>query len=299
MRSFPRRLVVTGTLGAALVLCSPTLAQDEAAGTAGEAPAGAAAGEGSSPTGGAPKDGDNDLSSEATQTAEDIGGGANEGTGKSLAERIPAVSRPVFVKAGRFEAAPLVGFSLNDAFYQRITGGARFSYHILESLSVDVGGAFTPLHVPLPTVRFLNQVGAELPNTPIFWGYVDGGVTFAPIYGKFSLMGEYVVHFDFFGSAGIGAVIDSHRRFLWGMDVPSPFIPSVHPAVQVGVGGRVFLFKWLAVRVDVKDYIYLVNRADFGAGIAQAFWPPGNMAMVNIALAFYFPFGFEYDYQAQ
>ncbi len=240
------------------------------------------------------------------QAASDQGEGGEldttpEGTGKSLAERIQAVSRKVFIKKFRFEATPLVGFSLNDAFYQRINGGLRLSFHVLESLAVDVGGAFNPIGLPLPTVVFLREAANDqFVNTAPFWGYVDAGLTFAPIYGKFSLMSEYVIHFDAYVSGGLGATFDGNRNFIFGPQIsgdcstlgadPLCFVPSVNPAVEIGVGFRVFFFKWLALRLEVRDFTYVHHRGALGYALQ-------NMALVNLGLSIWFPLDFDYEYQ--
>jgi outer membrane beta-barrel protein len=304
-----------------LALASPALAQDvsgDAAATASpeelasdaapEEPAAAGDGEAAPAEGGTPADEKAEKKADGPkkQAASDQGEGgqldtAPEGTGESLAERIQAVSRKVFIKRYRFEMTPLVGFSLNDAFYQRINGGLRLSFHILESLAVDVGGAFNPIGLPLPTVVFLREAANDqFVNTAPFWGYVDAGLTFAPIYGKFSLMSEYVIHFDAYFSGGIGATFDGNRNFIFGPQIsgdcstlgadPLCFVPSVNPALEIGAGFRVFFTKWLALRLEVRDFIYAHNRGSLGFALQ-------NMAMVNLGISIWFPLGFEYEYQ--
>jgi outer membrane beta-barrel protein len=214
---------------------------------------------------------------------------SDEGIGLTLQDRIKAVSRKVFIKEGRFELAPFGGISVNDAFYRRWTVGSRASYHIFDSLSIDVGGAVNLFSESLPSVRIVGGALGVIPDEATLFGYADIGGTFSPIYGKFSLMSEWIVHFDTFVSGGVGLTVDSNRYTFLGQELPE-LVPGINPAAQVGFGGRVFLFRWLVLRVDLRDYIYPQYRSNIST--------LQNLFMLNIGLGFYFPFDFEYKYSA-
>jgi outer membrane beta-barrel protein len=191
---------------------------------------------------------DSELKDEQQSDAD----GVEKSTGKTLQERIRAVSRRVFLKRQRFELAPLFGFSANDPLNRSWTFGGRGSFHFNEEFAIDFGGA-GGFNEPLIDVRLIDPPaegdgleGARA-ATPLQVGYADVGVTFSPFYGKMALMAEQVLHFDGFISGGLGAVIDS-----------SPDI-GVHPAIELGIGGRMFLTKWLSVRGDVRNYTYPQN----------------------------------------
>lgn len=240
----------------ALTMAVPVAAQEAEA----EAPAAAGASS------------DQDLAQES-DTAKDVEDVA--GTGLTLSERIRAVSQPVFRKQGRFELTPLAGLSVSDAFFRRWTVGARGSYHLVDTFSIDVGGAWNAWSEPLQAAVFLGT--AEQPvlvdPSPLL-GYADAGVTFDPFYGKVALMSEWIVHFDTYVSGGGGAIFTA-----------TPSI--VHPALEVGAGARVFLTPWLCVRADLRDYFY---PADFGDGLRLQ-----SLFLVNFGVGFYFPFTFDDD----
>lgn len=207
------------------------------------------------------------------------------GTGKTLQERVRAVSRRTFLKGGRFELNPLVGISANDPFFRAWMVGARGSYHLSEEFALDFGGAGAVYQEPLDVFRALNvdpeEISAALKAqqkagalAATLYGYADVGVTFSPFYGKVALASELVGHFDTFISTGIAAVIDS------GSSV-------VHPGLQVGIGSRLFLNRWLVARADVRDYLY---PADSGNGVAF-----GNTLILSVGLGIYFPLDFDYS----
>lgn len=200
-----------------------------------------------------------------------------EGAGLTLQDRIKAVSRKVFLKEDRFELTPFAGISTNDAFFRRWTVGTRASYHLLDSFSIDVGGAWNAWSEQLDAVRIVGREQSAIPDPAVLYGYADAGVTFSPIYGKVSLMSEWIIHFDGFVSGGAGAVFTSNADL-------------VHPTMQVGAGTRIFLTRWMVLRADFRDYIYPQSRSGFST--------LQNLLMLNVGVGFYFPFEFEYKYQA-
>jgi outer membrane beta-barrel protein len=249
----------------ALCVAPAALAQEEAA-PAKDAAAPAAA----------PAAADSDLTDEGTEQRE----AAVDGTGRTLQERIRAVSRRAFLKEGRFELTPFAAANTNDAFFRSWALGARARYHFTEEFAVDVGGLGSPFQEELDAVRVLNAAEIDLEATSQLLGLVDVGATFTPFYGKFALMSEYVVHFDTFVSGGIGGVFDL---------VNDQF--QAHPALQLGVGGQLFFTRWLAARVDFRNYVYpqqIGNELTFP-----------NLLVLQAGLAFYFPFDFDYAGEQQ
>ncbi len=224
---------------------------------------------------------DADLAQEASSTS--TSQAVNTGTGKTLQERIRAVSRRSFLKTGRFELTPQSGFSLSDPFIRSWIVGARGAWHFTEEFALDFGGAYAFLPQQLDIFRVLD-IDPEEVNRRIdekfgqnkLVGYADVGVTFSPFYGKVALASELVGHFDVFVSAGAAAVIDSSAQVF-------------HPGLEVGLGSRLYLTRWLAARVDVRNYAY---AADSNGNLALA-----NLVMLNFGLAIYFPL--EFDYAAE
>lgn len=209
---------------------------------------------------------------------------AEEGIDLTLQDRIKAVNRKTFLKAGRFELEPFGGISVNDAFYRRWSAGARAAYYLNDAFAIDVGGAGTVDQL-LDPVEELKDLQSAVPDDNRLFGYADVGINFTPVYGKVAALSEWIVHFDAFVSAGLGATFDSSPNPL------SSAIPvGFHPAMEVGIGGRVFLTRWLVVRADLRDYIYPQDRTNISK--------LQNLMMLNLGLGFFFPFDFEYKYEA-
>ncbi len=74
------------------------------------------------------------------------------------------------------------------------------------------------------------------------------------MYGKFAGFGDFIFHYDAYVVGGVGAlstrpipVIDPDNRNF-------SFKPKI--AFNAGIGLRIFLNRWLAATMEVRDYIY-------------------------------------------
>lgn len=269
MRGLAVKLLAAACLLTAPLASRPAAAQAPPAPPAAQAQAPAPPAEG---RGGA----DSDLAAESKDAGETVAE-EGSGTGRTLQERIRAVSRRVFLKRGRFELEPQFGFTANDALNRAWSFGARGSYHFNEEFALDFGGG-GGFSQQLDDVRLfdadpeaLNEARA---GTPKQYGYADVGVTFSPFYGKLALMAEQVIHFDGFISGGLGAVIDDSAE-------------AVHPAIELGVGGRVFVSRWLCIRADVRNYTYPLT-------VARELTFPSAL-ILSFGVGVFLPFDFDYS----
>ncbi len=265
-----------------VALSAPAQAQDD---PFAPAPAEAPPAEAAPPADAAPTPATDDAATEtpaAGAPAAETGG--EEGLNLTLQDRIKAVNRKTFLKTGRFELEPFGGLTVNDAFFRRWAIGARAAYYLNDAFAIDFGGAATFDQVLDPVIELRKGLSA-VPDENKLFGYADVGVNFTPIYGKVAALSEWIIPFDAFVSAGFGVTVDSSINAL------SPDIPvGFHPAMEVGIGARVFLLRWLVVRADLRDYIYPQDRSDISK--------LQNLLMFNIGFGFFFPFDFEYQYEA-
>lgn len=203
----------------------------------------------------------------------------DEGIDLTMQDRIKAVARKTFLKTGRFELQPAMMFTVNDPFFRSFAAAGRVSWHINEAFALEVGGGYIPPFFvqKLEPVDLLRKELALINADNTLFALADVGLTFSPLYGKMAIFGDGIIHFDGFASAGLGATFDN------GVDL-------IHPAMNVGVGGRVFLTRWLVVRGDLRDYIYPQEKA--GISTLQ------NLVFVSVGLGFYFPLDFDYQYEA-
>lgn len=192
---------------------------------------------------------------------------------RTLAERIPAVSARVFAKQGRLELYPAIGMSLDDAFFNQAIGSVGLAYHVLESLSIGVAGDYllafnrrTPIaggaHPPRPEY-----------NRPTYLARLELG--WAPLYGKLSLLAERVLHFDTYVAVGGGIV--------------GPSITAATMAGTVAIGQRYFLTPWAALRIELRDQLFMMARNPEADDTEKL----QSLLSASVALCFYLPPSFE------
>jgi outer membrane beta-barrel protein len=213
----------------------------------------------------------------------------------AFAGKIPPVSGQLYRKAGRFELTASGNLSLNDAFYSKYFGGLKLGYHLSEAWSVSAHAALgttaaTGSAVVCPKDTGCVDAGdAMLLQVPGKMRRVIGAeIAWSPVYGKLNVFAEKVAHFDL--SILVGADLISHDEVLGpnaatalaasGEDPPLVSTVGGH----VGLGARLFLKEWLALRLEVKDYVYAVevpnNRTDKD-------WQ--NQIFTELGLSFFLP----------
>ncbi len=199
--------------------------------------------------------------------------GTHEET-RTLAQRIPSVTRRSFVKRGRLEVFPSVGLSLNDPFYDHGVVSGGLAFHVLESLSVGVSGDFlVSRRVKVPIAGGENVPFSKI-NRPAYAGRLE--VAWAPFYGKLSLLAEYVLHFDIYAILGGGVV---------GMKKGDPAVAGV-----AGVGQHFFLNDWFALRLELREQLFTMSRSFDDPTRERAFQ---GLFTANIGFCFYLPASFE------
>ena len=175
-----------------------------------------------------------------------------------LDERIRPVSGRMFTKHSRHEITPTFSLSLNDAFFSKYVAGLRYAYHFNEEWSVALRGEYA----------FSESAGAvakcdangrdcgtpskqDLARTPGDIGMLVGAdVSWAPLYGKISVLASSVLHFDTYLLAGAGAL----ESKIAGADrvVETKWTPEVH----LGVGQRYFVTRSVVLRFELRDVLY-------------------------------------------
>lgn len=212
---------------------------------------------------------------EAKSTAEEAQSENDQLERKPLSDRIKAVERKAFLKRERISLFPKFGVDLNDAFFTHLILGGGMAYHLADPLAIEVQGGVVLASIKQDAIRFTRRsTDALLQNVPKFKWHAEADLVWTPIYGKISLFGEAILHFDTYIAAGGGAFATDS---------------GIHPAVNVGIGQRYFLTDWLAFRLEFRDYIFLDSRD--GQSDVQ------NILMLNALVSVFFPTAFDYEYQ--
>ena len=213
--------------------------------------------------------------------------------------KIQPVSGQLYRKAGRFELTAGGAMSLNDAFFKKYMGDLKLGYHLFEWLSVSVHGAFgaavpTDSTTVCPTGEACRDAtDAELLQVPGRMGGLLGAeVAWSPIYGKLNAFSEKVGHIDLSVMAGVDYIL--HDEVLSTLDAARYEAAGDEPAqlrtlgFHVGVGMRLFLAEFLALRLELKDYVYGVTVPNGEDGTASK--DIQNQLMTEIGVSVFFPF---------
>ncbi|MCP4196077.1 MAG: outer membrane beta-barrel domain-containing protein [Proteobacteria bacterium] len=219
-------------------------------------------------------------------------------------ERHPiwALQRIYALKAGRVDLQPSFGVSLNDPYVQHMSFSVAASYYLTEILAVGVsfnfyGGMNAISDLNFQTSRATHQI---VPINEYLWG---GQVNFSyiPMYGKFALFKKWILHWDVWLIGGGGFIFTKpfpqidpdYRDFDYTMKF----------CFNVGIGGRLFLSKFLAVYIELRDYIFPEqlesriidsdDRSNRDAWIDDDLKLTNNVVL-NFGVSLFIPFTFDY-----
>jgi outer membrane beta-barrel protein len=316
-------------VAAALTLLpSAALAQKKKPGKAPAAPAAAPAAPAAPPPGGeieldapAPGAAAPDAAAGTAPAAGDSGGGICEidpsacpkaedikkAASKNVNAEIYAVEQIYALRYHRFEVQPYFSFTLNDQFVSHNGPGLALNYYITNVLAVGVNGNLYAGLNGDSDFNFQNRRATRVavPLNEYQWG-ANLNFTYVPMYGKFAGFNEFIFSYDAYIVGGVGAlstkpiaVIDPDNRNF-------SFKPKVD--FNVGIGLRIFLNRWFAANLEVRDYIYNEQLENLSIGtqpIKKAGGPDDpntwfgensltNNVQAQIGISIFLPFGWEY-----
>lgn len=202
---------------------------------------------------------------------------------------IQTLQRKNFMKIGRYEATPQLGFVTNDPFINRYLLGAGFGYHVTEIFAIEAQGVFSPDLGDADWKPITRQIINENQVTPDiskiqFYGTVN--FQFSPIYGKVAVIGKNIVMFDIFGVFGTGIV--NTRDDLKALDKETDPRATItesqfHPTMTFGGGLRTVFSETFAIRVEGRGLSYievlesttLEMKNNFTVLVGASFFFPG------------------------
>jgi outer membrane beta-barrel protein len=168
--------------------------------------------------------------------------------------KIKVVQKRLFIKDKAMEALIHGGMIPNDDFLVYYSTGIRFGYHFTESLMVE--GSYTHLFdAPSELSDFLegSDIGLRRADIrEIMKLYYNVSVLWSPIYGKISLLGQKLTHFDTYIGLGMG---------LYHTDAQESDENPI-PQAQVKPGGLVSLgFRWhltddFNIRTEYRNHFF-------------------------------------------
>jgi outer membrane beta-barrel protein len=192
-------------------------------------------------------------------------------------DRIKAVQHKPVLKQYRFEVTPLVGLSLNDAFYTHLAVGAGAAFFVHDNFGIGANGTFFLAH-PRTDNHKVVRIGQK--GVAAVFDLADVLTTldlhWVPIYGKVSLFNQIILPFDFYLIAGGGLAVAG---------------ANIRPALSGALGQRFMINDWLAVRLEIRDTFYNDTQEVEGQPRSDI----QNYILFTAGVSFFIPPYFEYS----
>ena len=187
-----------------------------------------------------------------------------------LAKRKYRLTRKrLFVKSLRHELTLTGGYYVSDIFDSTFTFGGAYTFFMSENFGSELSVNWSRLRTTTANnLEDSNNFDLKLGNRNDLIR-VFGSLTWSPLYGKFRLVAGSIWRYDLYFVAGPGVIVDP---------------VSYGAAGNFGIGARVFLHQAVALRFDIRDYLYtqellsreyLSNDLAFTVGLSL-FLPPRN-----------------------
>lgn len=292
-------------------------------GASGEAAAGEAAGaetapaEGETPAGGEPAAGEGDAAAGGDAAEAPEGGGLDEickidptacpnldmekEAARPLRENIYAVQQIYALRVRRFEVNPYWSFSLNDQFVSHPGPGLSLNYYISNVLAIGINGNYYRwFNIDSDfNAQVRRAARVSVPLTEYDWSAALN-FTYVPAYGKFAGFGDFIFHYDAYIVAGVGAlssrpipVIDPDNRNF-------EFEPKI--AFNAGIGLRIFLSRWFAATLEIRDYVFNDKLENLNGNLPdptdKSKWTDEqrltNNVQAQLGVSIFLPFSFDY-----
>jgi outer membrane beta-barrel protein len=212
---------------------------------------------------------------------------------------IVVVVRKPFLKQHRVELLPTWGITMNDNIIRHFQFAGAINYFLTDVLAVGVEGQYYIKDLREPYDLVARQA-RRLPTVNKYnWGAALN-FHYVPIYGKFAILDDHIIHWETFFTAGVG--------FTQSEVIPRDpaFAPFTNFLITPNVGAsmRFFVTKFLTINLGVRDYVFVDKFEPVGRSVdnfqsAESAKDNADTSLINnvvfqAGLAFWFPTGFEY-----
>jgi outer membrane beta-barrel protein len=188
---------------------------------------------------------------------------------------------------------------------KRYVGGILGAYHFSENFAAEGALLYAP-DLGSADLKDLTHtlvgIAHEGSGKVAFQQPVDKmilGATFAarwaPVYGKINLIGERVLNFDFYGTAGLGLLTINkyYAKYNESVGVPPTELVALGPKprvpVNLGVGFDFFLSSSLALKLDARNYLYVDNKPQYDPNVPVTESRLYNNFVASVGMSIFFP----------
>jgi outer membrane beta-barrel protein len=162
-----------------------------------------------------------------------------------LGEEVGVVQKRNFTKDFKVEFSPfMIGTITNDPFLNNYLYGVALTGHVNDQFGIEFQYFMAKTEENELNRVLQNDYGKEVVSGKTS-NMFNVNLLWTPMYGKFSLFTKYIIFLDTYFTVGAGMTKTHLANAM---------------TVNVGVGQRYFLNKWLAIRADLRDYIHKETR---------------------------------------
>lgn len=192
-------------------------------------------------------------------------------------DRVKSVQRKVYLKQHRFELTPMVGVSVNDAYYWKLGASVRAAYYLADTLAIAARGSLMQV-LPSDEVSVAKRtLQSRIFYSDPHWSAM-GDVEWSPLYGKVSFLNS-ILHFDGYLLGGVGVVNTESSSVLQ----PDGTKRGLHLGADLGLGMRFVAKDYLAVNVALINTSYVDQPVGSTKGSTQ------NVMTLNFGISLFLP----------
>lgn len=197
-----------------------------------------------------------DIAGETETSSEDDLASGDEEQVDLPPPEVWAVQRVYALRNRRFELVPRFGFSMNDQFVNHWSFGGELNWYITDVLAIGIEGMWFYGNFETDINYYTSRsFRVSIPINEYWMGWYLN-FSYVPIYGKFAIFNRWIVHWDAFLTGGLGItmtrpipVVDAEFR-----DFSETSDYNVNITFSIGLGGRIFLRRWLAFFAEFRLY---------------------------------------------
>jgi outer membrane beta-barrel protein len=206
------------------------------------------------------------------------------------------VIRPkYFSKTNRLEAGAQLAVVMNQSFIYTYLATGILDYHFNELFAFEAAGAYG-FSIDKDDKKALDstfQIKTQILRTQYF---MEGGLLYTPVYGKYQLSSGRVIYLDTFfaiggGMTGINYLYDHCPKSsdapaggTTEITDPPPAQTKSYPTVFFGGGQRIFLDKKTSLRWDVRAHSFSYDKRDGSCDPVNAESEPGSQTNITMQL---------------
>lgn len=209
---------------------------------------------------------------------------------------IVVVVRKPFLKQRRLELLPQWGVTMNDNIIRHFQFSGQLNYFLTDVLAVGLEGQYYVKDLREPYLLVPSQA-RRLPTVNKYNYGAALNFHYVPIYGKFAILDNHIIHWETFFTAGVGF---TQSEVLPRNPAYEPF-KNFLITPNVGASMRFFVTKFLTVNAGIRDYVFVdqfeaIDRTEMSGDAAKENADSSliNNVVFQAGISFWFPMSFEY-----